>query len=73
MINRCGFETEAFGCVDSFGIIVRFHGGGWCVGGFVDGKVVELGGVAAVEEEGSGSGEFLDYDVPGVDGAGACH
>jgi hypothetical protein len=55
LIDHCGFEGESFGRVDEeivfvFGSEVSVADGrGWGVGCFVDGKVVELGGVSFVK------------------------
>ena len=55
LIDHCGFERESSGRVDEeivfvFGSEVSVADGrGWGVGCFVDGEVVELGGISFVK------------------------
>ena len=70
LVDHGGLETQALGSVDALGIVLLLPGR--LVGGLVDGEVIELRGVALVEEE-SATRKLLDDNVPGIDGAGARH
>jgi len=70
LVDHGSLEAETLGGINTLGVVLLLPRG--LVGGLVDSEVVKLRGIALVEEEGA-SGELLDDDVPGVDGAGASH
>ncbi len=70
LVDHGSLEAETLGGVDALRVVLLLPRR--LVGSLVDSEIVELRRIALVEEEGA-SGELLDDDVPGIDGAGAGH